>query len=81
MEAGSMFLSFERYESHILQVCRCFHIPLGKETELSAKSKTSCQSFFASVHAVKLHVPPGTENQPPVLKGVTTGDSIARFAA
>lgn len=81
MEAGSMFLSFERYESHILQVCQCFHIALGKETELSAKSKTSCQSFSASIRAAKLRVPPRTENQPPVHKGVTIDNSIARFAA
>lgn len=81
MEACSTFLSFERFESQILQVCQCFHIALGKETELSAKSKTSYQSFLALIHAVKPCIPSGTENQPPALKGVAIDNSIARFAA
>lgn len=46
MEAFSMFLNFERFESQTLQVHQCFHIALGEEMELSAETKTSSESFL-----------------------------------
>lgn len=80
MAACSMLVSFERSESQIPQACQCFHIALGKETELLQKAKPR-QSFCVPIHAVKPHVSPGTENQPPALKAVTVDNSLAKFAA
>jgi len=53
MEACSTFLSFERFESQILQARWCFHIALGKETQLSSKSKASCQLFSPPITRCK----------------------------
>lgn len=36
-----MHVSFERFESEIPQACQCFHIALGKETELLGGKKNN----------------------------------------
>lgn len=46
MEGYSMFLSFGRSESRVLQARQCFRAALGKETELSPKEQSLLSVFF-----------------------------------
>lgn len=48
VEVYSMFPSFGRSESRVLQARQCFHIALGKETELSPKDQNLLSVFFHS---------------------------------